>query len=74
MIVLGFLLKFLWYVIIYVLLKPKLNIAMPSPPSEIIDIDRSTISGIFTPHLQKKKKKKKQIALSVIKNFVNNLP
>ena len=37
------------------LLKPKLNIAMPSPPFEIIIIDCLTISGIFTPHLQKKK-------------------
>lgn len=31
---------------------PKLNVAIPSPPFAIIEIDCVTISGIFTPHLQ----------------------
>lgn len=66
---LGFLLKKFMVFNHICLLKPKLNIAMPSPPFEIIIIDCLTISGIFTPHLQKKK-----IALFEIKNFVNNLP
>lgn len=34
---------------------PKLNIAIPSPPSDKIDIDRSIIVGNSTPHLQQVK-------------------
>lgn len=36
----------------YLMNSPKLNMAMPSPPSDKIDIDLSIIIGSFKFHLQ----------------------
>ena len=52
----SFLLQFTIYgQEILVVSLPKLNIAIPSPPSDKIDIDRSIIVGNSTPHLQQVK-------------------